>query len=55
VGPTCQLGAERWGRFPEMEVEIGWGTGTTHGPAGPGGEGSSPGRSGPARRAGLIP
>jgi hypothetical protein len=58
-GPTCQLGAEwgkgglRWGRFPTMEAETKQGTGAAHGPAGPGEEGGSPGRSGAERRPGL--
>jgi hypothetical protein len=34
VGPTCQLGAERRGRFPMMEVKTERGTGATRGPAG---------------------
>jgi hypothetical protein len=55
VGPTCQLGAERRGRFPAMEAETGWSTGIAHVPARPGEEGGNPGRSGPAQRVGLIP
>jgi hypothetical protein len=55
VGPTSQLGAERWGRFPAMEVETGRGTGAARRPTGPGEEGGSPRRSGAARRSGLIP
>jgi hypothetical protein len=55
VGPTCQLGAERRGRFPAMEAKTVWGAGAVHGPAGLGDERGSPGRSGPARWAGLIP
>jgi hypothetical protein len=31
-----------------MEVETGWGIDAAHGPAGPGEEGGSPGRSRPA-------
>ena len=60
MGPTCQLGAERgkgglrgW-RFPAMEAETGRGASTARGLAGPGEEGNSPGRSGPARWARLI-
>jgi hypothetical protein len=55
VGPTCQLGAERRGRFPTMEAETGWGAGATRGPTRPSEEGGSPRRSGPAWWAGLIP
>jgi hypothetical protein len=55
VGPTYQLGAERRGCFPEMEVETGQGADAARGLAGPGEERNSPGRSGPARWAGLIP
>jgi hypothetical protein len=55
VGPTCQLGVERRRRFPVMEAEIGRGADAARGPAGPGEEGGSPGRSGSMRRAGLIP
>jgi hypothetical protein len=36
-----------------MEVETRQGTGAAHGPAGPGEEGGSPGRSGAERRPGL--
>jgi hypothetical protein len=55
VGPTYQLGAERRGRFPAVEAKIGWGAGAARGPTGPGEEGGSSGRSGPTRRARLIP
>jgi hypothetical protein len=55
VGPTCQLGAERRGCFPAMEAETERGAGAARGPAGLGDEGGSPGRIGPAQRAGLIP
>jgi hypothetical protein len=37
-----------------METETRWGTRAAHGPAGPGEEGGSPGRSGPAWRPGLA-
>jgi hypothetical protein len=47
-------GGLRWGRFPAMEAETGWGIGAAHGPFGPGNEGGSPGRSRPARRPGLA-
>jgi hypothetical protein len=55
VGPTCQLGVERWGCFPAMEVETGWGTGVARRPTRPGEDGGSSRKIGPARRAGLIP
>jgi hypothetical protein len=35
VGPTCQLGAERWGRFPAMETETGQGASAACGPVVP--------------------
>jgi hypothetical protein len=60
VGSTYQLGAERgqgslrWGSFPAMEAETGWGVGAAHRPAGPGEEGGSPGRSRLARWPGLV-
>jgi hypothetical protein len=55
VGPTYQLGAERWGCFPVIVAETGWGVGAAHGPAGPSEEGGKARRSGPTRLAGLIP
>jgi hypothetical protein len=55
VAPTCQLGAERRGRFPVMEAETGRGTSVARGPVGPDEEGGSLGGTGPARWAGLIP
>jgi hypothetical protein len=58
VGPTSQLGVERGkgssvrGRFLVVEAETVQGIGGAHGPAGPGEEGGSTGRSGPAWRHG---
>jgi hypothetical protein len=60
VGPTYQLIAERGkgslrrGRFPAMEAEIERGIGAARGPARPGEEGGSPGRSGLTRWPGLA-
>jgi hypothetical protein len=60
VGSTCQLGVEggkgglrRW-RFPTMEAETRRGASVARGPARPGEEGGSPGRSGLAQRPGLA-
>jgi hypothetical protein len=47
-------GSLRRGRFPAMEAETGRGVGAARGPTGPGDEGGSPGRSGPAWRPGLA-
>jgi hypothetical protein len=60
VGSTCQLGVEggkgglrRW-RFPTMEAETRRGASVARGPARPGEDGGSPGRSGLAQRPGSA-